>query len=148
VTESDVPLILPCPSCGVKNRVPAKHLTDSGRCGSCQGTLPAAAAPIDVDAALLDEIVASAGVPLLVDFWADWCGPCKAAAPHVEATAKRSAGRALVLKVDADRHPDLVDRYRVQGFPTFLVLKDGREVLRHPGYTNSAEMGRWLEEVP
>jgi thioredoxin-like negative regulator of GroEL len=65
----------------------------------------------------------------------------------VDETARRSAGRALVLKVDADRHPALVDRFQVQGFPTFLVLKDGREVQRHPGYTTVGHMSRWLEEA-
>src|SRR5262245_52434195 len=142
-----MPLILPCPSCGVKNRLPASHLADEGRCGSCRGTLPPVGFAVEVDAPLLDEIAASSRVPVMVDFWAGWCGPCKAAAPHVDRTAREMAGRALVLKVDVDRHADLVERFGVHGFPTFLVLKAGREVHRHPGYTTAPQMMSWLEEA-
>jgi thioredoxin 2 len=103
--------------------------------------------PVEADPALFDEVVSSARVPVLVDFWAGWCGPCKAAAPHVDRTAKDMAGRAVVLKVDADQHPDLTGRLRVQGLPTFLVFKDGREVRREPGYTTADRMMAWLEQA-
>ena len=140
-------LILSCPSCGVKDRLPRARLVDRGRCGSCQAELPPIAAPLDVDATLLGETVSSAAVPVRVDFWAEWCGPCKAAAPHVARSAERMAGRAIVVKVDADRYPDLVERFQVPGFPTFLVLKGGREVRRHPGHATAAQMTSWREEV-
>src|SRR4029450_13360142 len=130
-------LIFSCPSCGVKNRVPAAHAADNGRCGKCKAELPPVSSPLAADPALFDEVVASARVPVLVDFWAGWCGPCKAAAPHVDRTARDMAGRAVVLKVDADEHPDLAGRLQVQGLPTFLVFRDGREVLRQPGYTTA-----------
>jgi thioredoxin 2 len=142
-----VPLIRPCPNCGVKNRIPGARLADTGRCGSCKVALPPSSAPIDVDPALFDEITGSAQVPILVDFWADWCGPCHAAAPHVAETAERMGGKALVLKVDVDRHPELAQRFQVPGFPTFVVLKDGREVRRQPGYTTASYMTAWLEEA-
>lgn len=141
-------LIRPCPSCGAKNRIPGAHLADTGRCGSCKAELPPASTPIDVDPALFDEIVSSATVPILVDFWADWCAPCHAAAPHVAETAERMQGKAVVLKVDVDRHPDLAQRFQVPGFPTFLVLKGGTEAWRHLGYTTASQMVAGLEEAP
>lgn len=79
------------------------------------------------------ETVASAGVPVLVDFYADWCGPCRAVAPLLEEVARRHAGNLLVLKVDSDRWPDLTRQHGIRGIPTLLVFDEGREVRRHVG---------------
>ncbi len=100
-------VILACKSCGQKNRVPAKHLADTGRCGACKAPLPPLNEPLEVDPALFNEIVQNAGVPVLVDFWASWCGPCLRAAPEVARTAMEMAGHAMVLKVDTERYPEL-----------------------------------------
>lgn len=136
-----------CESCGAKNRVPASHLSDSGRCGSCKATLPPVHEPINAGTSSFDEIVAGAKVPVLVDFWADWCGPCKMVAPEVKALAQEMAGQAVVLKVDTEAEPVLAQRYRVQSIPNFMIFVKGRPVMQQPGAVPRSQMRRWLEQA-
>jgi thioredoxin 2 len=138
-------VIRSCKSCGAKNRVPARHLADAGRCGVCKGTLRPANEPLEVDADAFDEIIAGAKVPVMVDFWAAWCGPCRMAAPEVQRLAQEMEGRALVLKVDTEAHPGLAARYGVQSIPNFVVLRGGQAVFQRAGLAPRAEMRRWLE---
>jgi thioredoxin 2 len=134
-----------CTACGRANRVPGKHLADTGRCGGCKQPLPPQSAPIDVDERSFDALLSSVRVPILVDFWAEWCGPCKMAAPHVKALASQTAGRAIVLKVDTERAPQLAARYNVRGIPNFVVFKGGQVVSQHAGLAPTDEMRRWID---
>jgi thioredoxin 2 len=138
-------IVSACSSCGTQNRIPANHLADTGRCGACKTPLRPASDPLDVDTSAFDQIVGSAKVPVLVDFWASWCGPCKMAAPDIQQLAREMAGRALVLKVDTDANPALAARFGIQSIPNFVVLRGGQVAMQRAGVTPRSEMRRWLE---
>ena len=134
-----------CPTCGKPNRIPARHLSDTGGCGSCKSPLPPLNEPLDVDDNTFAQVVAEATVPVLTDFWAEWCGPCRMAAPEVRELAREMAGKALVLKVNTEENPQVAARFNVQSIPNFVVLRNGQAVFQQAGFAPRAEMRRWLE---
>jgi thioredoxin 2 len=140
-------IVRSCPHCGRNNRVPESHLADQGRCGSCKQSLPPLGAPLDASAQEFRSIIAGAKVPVLVDFWAEWCGPCKMAAPEVKRVAEDAAGRAIVLKIDTEQYPELAAEFNVRSIPNFAVFKNGSVVFQQAGLVNHQQMHQWLQQV-
>jgi thioredoxin 2 len=124
--------IMPCATCGKPNRVDLARTDAEPKCGVCHAALRLDA-PLVLSDANFDQVVAASPVPVIVDFYADWCGPCKMMAPVFAELARRQRGQALVVKVDTDRNPVVASRFAVRSIPTLVVLRDGVEVARQVG---------------
>jgi thioredoxin 2 len=133
--------IVQCPNCGRRNRVPA---TASGtpRCGNCHRPLPWVAKAGDDDFA---EVAEQSTVPVVVDLWAPWCGPCRMVSPALDRVATELAGRVKLVKVNVDEAPKLSERFSVQAVPTLLVLRNGQVVARQAGAAPAAALRAWVE---
>jgi thioredoxin 2 len=130
-----------CTSCGTKNRLKYTSLERATKCGKCQAPLPFPAEAIAVGGAqLFDAVITNSSVPVVVDFWAEWCGPCHMMAPEIDKVAQRTAGRALVLKVDTDANPELSQRYQIRSIPTVAIFAEGREATRAAGVQPAASI--------
>jgi thioredoxin 2 len=135
--------IVTCSNCGKRNRLPAAA-RGTARCAACHTALPWLTSAGDGNS---DEVVTAASMPVLVDLWAPWCGPCRVVAPGVEQAAQELAGRLKVVKVNVDEAPRVAERLGVRGIPTLLVLRQGGEVARQVGAVPPPALVRWVEEV-
>ena len=142
-------LIIPCQACGAKNRVPTGRLDDHPKCGKCGAALAVdiPAAPLDVDDASFDQEVMRSALPVLVDCWAPWCGPCRAVGPVVEALAQTYRGRLKVVKINVDENPGTGSRFAVSSIPTLLFVKGGVVVEQLVGVRSKEEMEAVIERI-
>jgi thioredoxin 2 len=127
-------ILVKCQSCGTTNRLAHERLAATVRCGNCKQPLSLPAAPLE--AASSDDfqlLISKASIPIVVDYWAPWCGPCRVVAPQLEKVAARANGRFLIVKVDTDALSDLGERYAIRSIPTLAVFVAGREVARTAG---------------
>jgi thioredoxin 2 len=137
-------LIVVCPRCGTLNRVPRERLAAGGRCGECHAPL-FDGRPAALDGARFARFLDKSDVPLLVDLWAPWCGPCRAMAPEFERAARQLEPRLKLVKVNIDEEPEVARRFGVQSIPTILLVLHGRELGRIAGARGAAELVRWAE---
>ena len=137
-------LTLPCSSCGRWNRIDATRASAGPKCGACGAPL-ALDHPIRLDDATFDRVIAGSDVPVLVDFYADWCGPCKIMAPAVDELARTTVGSALIAKLDTEASPSTSQRFQIRGIPTSIVFRGGKEAKRQTGAVPFEILRRMLE---
>jgi thioredoxin 2 len=141
-------VIVQCPNCSKKNRLAYERLGDTVRCGECKQALPAPSEPIEIaTAADFDRVVSQASLPVVVDYWAPWCGPCRMVAPEIQKVAARQAGRFLVVKVNTEALPDLGARFGIRSIPTMAVFAHGKEVARTAGARPAADIESFVEQA-
>jgi thioredoxin 2 len=142
-------MVIRCPSCGVSNRVPREKIASGLEpvCGRCKAPLPVSSKPIAVSDASFATDVERSPLPVLVDAWAAWCGPCRIIAPVIDELASELAGRLRVVKLNVDESPATAARFGLQSIPTLLLFRDGREVDRIVGVPPKSEISRRLKPL-
>jgi thioredoxin 2 len=135
--------VVQCEHCGAKNRVPAAA-SGVPRCGKCHNPLPWIT---DADDDTFAEVVEQADIPVIVDMWAAWCGPCRMVTPALEKVAKEMAGRVKLVKVDVDKSPKTAQRFTVQAVPTLILMRGGQVIARQAGAAPAAALRKWAEDA-
>ena len=139
-------VVTTCPSCGQRNRIAFSRLGVETRCGKCHTALKPPGEPIETpDAATFDAAIGQSDRPVVVDFWAPWCGPCRMVAPELAKVASRHAGKYLILKVNTDAIPELSERFAIRSIPTMAVFGGGREIGRTAGARPAADIEAFIE---
>ncbi|HEY2558326.1 MAG TPA: thioredoxin TrxC [Caldimonas sp.] len=137
-----VAMLVVCPKCNAANRLAAERSGDDPVCGKCGAPL-LAGAPIALDESRFERFVSRSELPVIVDFWASWCGPCRTMAPQFEQAARQLKGEALFAKVDSDANPTLSSRFQIRSIPTMVMLRNGAEVKRQSGALQAPHIVAW-----
>ena len=141
VSLDDRGIVVACASCGKKNRLAYERLGEAVRCGQCKEPLTAPGAPIELhSSADFDRLLTTSSLPVVVDYWAPWCGPCRMVAPELQKVAARQAGRMIVVKVNTDELSDLGQRFNIRSIPTLAVFAGGKEAARTTGARPASEI--------
>lgn len=135
--------IIVCGHCGTLNRVVAERMGEAPKCGKC-GAMLVTGKPLNVDTVLFDRLVSKGDQPVLADFWASWCGPCRMMAPQFDAAAAALDPRVRLVKVDSEAEQALAARYAIRSIPTLILFRGGREVARQMGAMDQAGIVRWV----
>jgi thioredoxin 2 len=138
--------IIPCPNCSQLNRVSDEKDAKQGRCANCKSSL-FQGHPINLTRTNFDRQIKSEDLPVVVDFWAAWCGPCRAMAPVFEAAAAEFEPRLRFGKVDTEAEQEIAARYRIQAIPTLVLFKGGKEINRRSGALSGADLRRWIDQL-
>jgi thioredoxin 2 len=141
-------LLLACPNCGKRNRLKYEGLGQTFRCGQCRSELPSPRDPIDVRSDLVfDALISRSALPVLVDFWAPWCGPCKMVAPEFVKLARETTGKFVIAKVNTEELPSLSQRFRITAIPTMVVFTNGLEKARQAGAMPAPAIRKFVEQA-
>jgi thioredoxin 2 len=147
VELDDRGIVVTCASCGKNNRLAYEHLGDAARCGECKTALKAPDFPVEMhQTADFDRLVAQSSLPVVVDYWAPWCGPCRMVAPELEKVATRQAGQILVVKVNTDELSDLGQRFNIRSIPTLAIFAGGKEIARTTGARPAPEIEAFIAQ--
>lgn len=146
--SDDRGIIVACPSCGQRNRLAYDRLGEAVRCAACKHELGPPSVPLEITASAdFDRLISTSAIPIVVDYWAPWCGPCRMVAPELAKVAARASGRLVVVKVNTDVLSDLGERFGIRSIPTVAVFAGGREISRTTGARPAADIEAFIERA-